>query len=331
MQWNFLAAAGVDAARAWGNLIAAGKPGARGAVVAVLDTGVAYRDWGRYRRSPDFTHTSFVAPYDFVTHNAYPLDREGHGTFITGTVAESTNNGLGLTGLDYNASVMPVRVLDAGGTGDSATISRGITYAVNHGAQVINLSLVFFPGTTASDIPDVIEALQYAHRHGVAVVAAAGNDSAKQLSYPAADPDVISVGATTSDGCLADYSNHGPQLDLVAPGGGDDARIPDRNCHPSRNLPSIFQITLMDPSTPSHFGYPNDYTGTSMSAAHVTGIVAQVIASGVVGAHPTPQKILLRLEKTARAMDGSSPNEYYGYGLVQAGAATALPSGGAGL
>ena len=87
---------------------------------------MAFRNYKQFTKSPDFGRTKFVAPYDFVSHNKYPVDREGHGTFVAGTVAESTNNGYGLTGLAYGASIMPVRILDADGTGDAATISRGI-------------------------------------------------------------------------------------------------------------------------------------------------------------------------------------------------------------
>ena len=194
-------------------------------VIAVLDTGVAYRNWHGFRKSPDFNGTHFVDPYDFVARNAFPLDREGHGTFVAGMIAEATNNRLGLTGLAYGAKIMPVRVLDADGNGDSQTIARGIRYAVKHGAQVINLSLEFDITVTASQIPNIITAINYAHRHGVVVVAAAGNDSSRQLAYPAAAPSVISVGATTLDRCLAGYSNIGAKLDLVAPGGGDDAAL----------------------------------------------------------------------------------------------------------
>ena len=117
---------------------------------------------------------------------------------MAGIIAESTNNGIGLTGLAYGASIMPVRVLDASGEGDEATIARGIRYAVNHGAQVINLSLEFLPSQVSRhEIPEIVSAIDYAHRHGVTVVGAAGNDETHQIAYPARAPDVISVGATT--------------------------------------------------------------------------------------------------------------------------------------
>jgi serine protease len=321
-----LPAAGVNAPEAWANLIAAHRPGGRGVVVAILDTGVAYRNWHQFRKSPGFKGTRFVAPYDFVAHNRYPLDRNGHGTFVAGVVGEATNNGFGLTSLAYGASIMPVRVLNAGGLGDEATIARGIRYAVAHGASIINLSLEFLPSqvTSGTAIPGVVSAIDYAHRRGVTVVAAAGNDQDNVIAYPARVPSVISVGATTRDRCLADYSNGGTGLDLVAPGGGDDAIMPnDPNCYPERNLPSIYQLTLSDPPHWNRFGYPGYYIGTSMSSPEVAATAALVIASGVIGRHPTPDQILARLEQTATPLGSSAPNQFYGYGLLNAGAATA--------
>jgi serine protease len=330
LQWNFLAGTGVDAPAAWAHMFRVHRAGGRGVTIAVLDTGVAYRDWDRFRQAPDFTGTRFVDPYDFVANNPFPLDREGHGTFVTGMIAESTNNGFGLTGLAYGATIMPVRVLDADGNGDSVTIGKGIRYAVAHGAQVINLSLEFDKSVSASDIPEVISALGFAHRHGVVVVAAAGNDSETQLAYPAAVPSVISVGATTRDRCLADYSNGGTRLDLVAPGGGDDASLADDpDCHPFRTLPAVRQMTFqdLDSLTPganaTRFGYPGTY-GTSMAAPAVSATAALVIASGVIGRDPSPERVLTRLEQTATPLGAAArPNVDFGWGLVNAGAATA--------
>ncbi len=328
MQWNLLSAAGVNAPIAWGNLIADHRPGAEGVRVAVLDTGVAYRDWGQFARSPDFAGTRFVAPYDFVARNQFPLDREGHGTFVAGEIAEATNNHFGVTGLAYGATIMPVRVLAADGTGDAATISHGIRYAVEHRARVINLSLEFGIDIQASDIPEIINAIALAHRHGVLVVGAAGNDQASQIAYPARAPGAVAVGATTRDRCLGWYSNVGPGLALVAPGGNDDASLPwDPNCHQARSLPPIYQLTFSDPSNPRQFGYPNDYYGTSMSAAEVSAAAALVIASGVIGSHPTPDQVLAQLEQTAAHLSGTTwPNQTYGYGLLDAGAATTAVS-----
>lgn len=325
MQWNFLPASGVDAPTAWGNLIADHRAGGRGVVVAVLDTGVAYRNWRQFTRSPDLEGTRFVSPYDFVAKDPFPLDREGHGTFVASEIAETTNNHFGLTGLAYGASIMPVRVLAADGTGDAATIARGIRYAVGHGAKVINLSLEFGIGIRSSDIPDIVRAVRFAEQRGVVLVAAAGNDDAPEVAYPARIPGVIAVGATTSDRCLAWYSNTGPGVSLVAPGGDDDATLPsDPDCNPGANLPAINQMTFVNPSNPRRFGYPRGVYGTSMAAPEVSATAALVIASGVIGRHPSPSAVLERLERTAEPIGPSPlPNEAYGYGMLNAGAATA--------
>jgi serine protease len=336
MQWNMLAGAGVDAPQAWANLLADERAGGKGVTVAVLDTGVAYRDWGRFRISPDFRGGRFVAPYDFIAHNRYPLDRNGHGTFVAGAVAERTNNGVGLTGVAYGASIMPVRVLNERGEGAESTIAQGIRYAVDHGARVINLSLEFVLSRvhSASQIPLIVRAVDYARRHRVVVVAAAGNDEAHKVAFPARVPGVISVGATTKDGCQASYSNAGPSLDLVAPGGGDDAAIAsDPACHPNRALPPIYQLTLSDPPFAGNpgrfgrFGYPGYYIGTSMAAPEVSAVAALVIASRVLGPRPTPAQVLRRLQRTATRLPAGATarDDAYGYGLVDAGTATARP------
>jgi serine protease len=223
---------------------------------------------------------------------------------------------------------MPVRVLNAQGTGDAAAISRGIRYATNHGARVINLSLEFTPDVTGAEIPDVLSALQFAASHGVVVVAASGNEGIAHVAYPARAPSVISVGATTRDRCLADYSNDGSKLDLVAPGGGQDADLrSDPDCHPARQLPSIYQMTFFDGANPNHFGFPRGFYGTSMASPHVAATAALVIASGVVGAQPTPNQVRTRLEQTATPLGTSPrPNRSYGWGLLDAAAATAPPA-----
>lgn len=322
-QWNFLSGAGVDAPGAWGNLIADGHPGGRGVVVAVLDTGVAYRNWGQFTRSPDFGGTRFIDPYDFVAGNAFPLDREGHGTFVTGEIAETTNNDYALTGLAYGATIMPVRVLAADGSGTASTIARGIRYAVGHGARIINLSIEFGLDIQPSDIPEVLGAIRYAYHRGVLVVGAAGNDEAEQIAYPARAYGAVAVGATTRDRCLGWYSNVGSTLALVAPGGGDDTgSLNDPNCDPARVLPPLRQLTFPNPSDPRRFGYPGGYYGTSMAAAEVSAAAALVIASGVIGSHPTPAEILKRLEQTATPLGKSVPNRDYGYGLLNAAGAT---------
>jgi serine protease len=329
LQWNFSGPFGIGAPEAWSNVAAAGAAGGRGVVIAVLDTGVAYANRGRFRISPDFGRWQFVKGYDFVGHDPYPNDRNGHGTFVTGTIAEATNNVVGLTGLAFGARVMPVRVLDTAGEGEASTIAEGVRFAVDHGAQVINLSLEFTPGVTASDIPELIEALRYAHRHRVLVVAAAGNEGHAAIAYPAHAPYVVSVGATTERGCLAAYSNEGSGLTLVAPGGGPDADLPgDPNCDPEKSGRDIFQVTFTGSSV-QRFGIPTGYEGTSMATPHVSAAAALVIASGVLGAHPTPAQLTARLRATARKLGGGGDERLYGAGLLDAGAATAPGGPGA--
>ncbi len=330
LQWNFDGLFGVEAPGAWSNLIADHAPGGRGVVVAVLDTGVAYANRGRFRMSPDFYRYQFVAGWDFVAHNRYPNDRNGHGTDVAGTIAEATNNGIGLTGLAYGVRIMPVRVLNSEGNGDAATIARGVRYAVNHGARVINLSLEFPGGITASDIPELISALRYAHRHRVVVVAAAGNEAHSSAAFPARAPDVIAVGASTEHGCLASYSNFGTGVTIVAPGGGPDANLPgDPNCNPDlASGRDVFQVTFLGTS-PRRFGIPGGYEGTSMATPHVAATAAMIIASGVLGRHPTPAQVEARLIATARPLGGPSDSRLYGAGLLDAAAATAPGGPGA--
>jgi serine protease len=330
LQWNFSGPFGVNAPEAWANVAADGAPGGKGVVVAVLDTGVAYENRGRFRRSPDLSRYGFVPGYDFVARDRFPDDRNGHGTFVAGTIAEATNNHYGLTGLAFGARIMPVRVLDSQGEGDASTIAQGVRFAVKHHAQVINLSLEFSSDVTASDIPELIEAVRYANRHGVLVVAAAGNEGHAAIAYPARAPDVIAVGATTERGCLAAYSNDGAGLTLVAPGGGPDADLPgDPNCSPELPMGrDIYQVTFSG-SSPGRFGIPPGYEGTSMASPHVAATAALIIASRVLGRRPTPAQITARLKATARKLGGGGDEGLYGAGLVNAAAATAPGGPGA--
>jgi serine protease len=325
VQWNFTGPFSVNAPAAWQNAINAGAPGGRGVTVAVLDTGVAYARRGKFRKSPDLAKIHFVKGYDFVSHDAYANDRNGHGTHVASTIAEATNNGVGLTGLAYGATIMPVRVLDDHGEGDASDIAAGVRFAVRHGARVINLSLEFSTDVTASEIPELVDALAYAHRRGVFLVGASGNEAHRSVAYPARARYVVSVGATTEHGCLSDFSNQGTGLDIAAPGGGADAVIEDDpDCHPAeRPGRDIYQVTLEGNERNRRFGIPSGYEGTSMAAPHVAAAAALVIATKVIGAHPTPGAIEERLKSTARDLGAPGPDTRYGAGLLDAAAATA--------
>jgi serine protease len=329
LQWNFLpwsgtgtallptSPGGIDAVAAWQHLIAAGRRGARGVVVAVLDTGVAYRNEPpRFRRSPDFTSGQFVKGYDFVANDPLPLDENGHGTHVAGTIAEKTNNGIGLAGLAYRAKLMPVRVLDRNGSGRADEIAKGIHYAVAHGADVINMSFNFGCGKS---VPGIDEELRRAYRHGVVTVASIGNlGSEACVAPPATGPRVIGVGGATEGGCLGSYSLSGKDIDLVAPGGG----APAPGC-PSVSSRPIYQVTLKS-GNPRRFGVPGNYVGTSMAAAHVSGAAAMVLAGGVLPADAGPKArvnaVTRRLRNTARSL--GLPATLQGAGLIDAGRAT---------
>src|SRR5215208_3472281 len=323
-QWNFLDEFGIGMEEAWSLAIQRGAPGGRGAVVALLDSGVAYERRGRYRRAPDLRRSTFVRGYDFVGHDRHPDDVFGHGTHVAGTIAQTTNNNLGTAGIAYRARIMPLRVLDWKGSGDSVAISRAIRYAARHRVDVINLSLEFPSEVRAAEIPDVLAALRYARQKGVTVVAAAGNQADGAVAYPARAGSVIAVGATTANGCEAEYSNAGDDLDVVAPGGGIDAPNDDNpwdaaHCRPDEPGRSIFQQTFTRGVT--HFGLPGGYEGTSMASPHVSGIIALLMATKRLGAHPSPALVEAHLEQTASDIGPPGFDDRYGWGLVNAAAA----------
>jgi serine protease len=322
-QWNLFSPWGINLLEAWTLAAARGAPGGRGAVVALLDSGVAYENRGRYRRAPDLRRSTFIRPWDFIDNDGHPNDSYGHGTHVAGTIAQTTNNGVATAGIAYNAKIMPLRVLDDRGYGDSAAIARAIRYAARYGADVINISLEFPPGVRASEIPDVIRALRYARRHNALVVGAAGNKADVVVAYPARAHSVLSVAATTITGCQADYSNSGDGLDLAAPGGGPDAPNHDSvwdkaHCDPDRPGKPIFQQTFPRRNLVSRFALPDNYEGTSMAAPHVSAIAALVVATNRLGPNPTPAEIEAHLKLTARHTDRP---DRYGAGLVDAAAA----------
>jgi serine protease len=335
-QWNFLPSegessgrvsvspGGIDAIGAWRNLAAVGRPGAAGVTVAVLDTGIAYRDLGSsFVRSPDFAPGQFTKGYDFIDDDRAPLDENGHGTHVAGTIAEKTDNAVALTGLAYRAKLMPVRVLDKHGRGQASDIAKGIRFAVAHRAKVINMSFNFGCG---KEVPEVDEALREAYARGVVTVASAGNIGSETcVSPPATGPRVIGVGGTTEGGCLGNYSLAGKGIDLVAPGGG----TPSPGC-PSVSARPIYQVTLKTDST-QVFAIPSSYVGTSMAAAHVSGVAAMVLAADTYagprfspdrgqGAKPRVNGVAKQLRRTARNLE--LPSTQQGAGLIDAARAT---------
>jgi serine protease len=338
-QWNFLpcgnlcdpaspplpfqSRGGIGMPEAWQRMRALRRPGGAGVKVAVLDTGVAYRNVKRkILKSPDFQAKQIVAGYDFVDKDRFAIDEEGHGTHVAGTIAEQVNNGRGVTGIAYGAKVMPIRVLNNAGQGKAADIGAGIVWAAKRGAKIINMSFEFGPGVkSCADVRSVCRGVRIAARRGALVVAAAGNDFAIPATYPARIPGVVGVGGATEGACVGDYSNIGKGVDIFAPGGqgegGTACRTADR---------PIFQLTYSTKDLKT-FGYPTVYAGTSMAAAHVSAVAALVIASGELGAKPAPSRILCQLSATARRDDLGEPYDpaRWGAGLIDAAAAVSGP------
>ncbi len=328
-QWNFLGGAGgVAIPIAWDALRDANLPG--GAVrgrapeptVAVIDTGIAYTSAPPYRRSPDFRLRQFVPGRDFVDRDPVPADENGHGTHIAGTIAAQVDDSTSFTGLAYGVRMMPVRVLDESGAGTADDIRAGILWAVDQGADLINLSLEFDPGVTScAQVPGVCNAIARARKRRVAVVAAAGNGGADGLgdssvAYPGAVG--IAVGATTVRGCLARYSNWGGGLDMVAPGGGRDSLAPDSQCQAlSEDNPEIVQLSFAPGGGLTSFAAVGEH-GTSMASAHVTGIAALVLATRQLnrkGRPPTVARLEAHLKKSSRPLGEAA---LYGAGLINA-------------
>ena len=211
---------------------------------------------------------------------------------------------------------MPVRVLDRHGSGEADDIAKGIRFAVAHDADVINMSFNF---GCAKRVPGVDEELRRAYRKGVVTVASIGNlGSETCVSPPATGPRVIGVGGSTEGGCLGSYSLTGDGIDVLAPGGG----TPASGC-PSISSRPIYQVTLIGGST-NRFGEPDTYVGTSMAAAHVAGVAAMTLASGVLKADGSPKRtvngVTQRLRETARSL--GLPDTQQGAGLIDAAKAT---------
>jgi subtilisin family serine protease len=179
--------------------------GSASVVVAVLDTGV---DAGH----PDL-RGAVVPGFDIVNNDTHPQDDNGHGTAAAGVIAARTNNVQGEAGVCWNCAIMPVKVLGANGSGTTSAIASGILWAVDHGADVINLSLGGTGTTTA-----LADAVAHAASQGVVVVAAAGNNGNTKPFYPAAYPQVISVAGTNSSDRRYDWSNYGSWVQVAAPG-----------------------------------------------------------------------------------------------------------------
>jgi subtilisin family serine protease len=258
--------------------------GSDGLVLAVLDSGV------------DFNHPDLAGRllpgWDFVRGDAVPDDEHGHGTMVAGVAAARTNNERGVAGVAWKGWILPVKVLDAGGSATDANIAAGITWAVDHGADVINISL---GGPGASSVLQA--AVDYATARDAVVVAAAGNDGNSVPHYPAAARGVIAVGATDSGGRLAYFSNFGDWVDVVAPG-----------------------VSVM--TTVKGPGEQYDRkSGTSFSSPLVAGVIL-LMRSADPGV--TQATVVDRLRRSALDLGLPGFDSFFGSGLVNASAALRL-------
>jgi serine protease len=309
LQWDMPM---IQAPEAWNDTLGAGV------TIAIVDTGVAFENYGNFARDPELSHTTFVDPYDATKDDPHPNDENGHGTHVTGTLAQDWNDGVGVAGLAPAAAIMPVKVCVPSGCPDDL-IAQGVRWAVDHGATVINISL---GGASLANVER--NALQYAEDNGVVVVAAAGNAYAgiASLQYPARVDSVIAVGAVDFAGHLTPYSNygkheHGGGLYLVAPGGNTHADL-NNDGNPDGILQSTYATTC-DGGTPDYTVFKDCYLeGTSMATPHVTGVVA-LLLSKFPGL--TPQEVRTVLACSARDAGPPGPDDHYGAGIVQAATA----------
>ncbi|QCU89794.1 S8 family serine peptidase [Thiomicrorhabdus sediminis] len=289
LQWHLQS---VQAEQAWqfttGNNVA----------VAVLDTGLKPGGNDGVRVCEPFIGK------DIVSNDNDPNDGDGHGTHVSGTIAQNSDNATGVAGLAYGACVVPVKVLNDSGSGSFADIAEGIYYAVANGAKVINMSLGTNARFALTNDPIMDPALDYAFSKGVTVVAASGNDGhRKNVSYPAIYPTTIAVGATDYRNQLTRYSNQGQGLDMVAPGG--DVKRDDNGDGYGDGV-----LQEMNAGTWNYYFL----NGTSMASPHVAAAAALLLAKEP---NLSVTQVKQRLFDYAQDLGKGGYDSQYGHGLLQ--------------
>jgi serine protease len=327
------------------------KGGAQTVTVAVLDTGVAYKDalfeytagaWvgplgfypglGRitvpYATAPDLGGGSrIVAPRDFIWNGTDPVDTDGHGTHVAGTIGQLTDNGLGAAGVAFNVRIMPVKcitgnwddIFNSPNVGTDSVVAQAIRYAADNGAKVINLSLGRNGGPPA---PVVGDAMRYAVSRGVFIAVAAGNDyedgnPVERIAEQAAPINgAMVVAAVGPDGNRAFYSGVQSYVEIAAPGG--NSRLPDGGVIQQTYDRATSEQYLLPPSL---YGPPRfdvfafrSFQGTSMATPHVAGLAALLISQGVT----SPAAVEAAIKRFATDRGPAGRDDEYGAGLVDA-------------
>lgn len=245
-------------------------------LVAVVDTGI-------YWSHPDIAPNYVPLGYDWVNKDPDPMDDNGHGTHVAGTIAAAINNSIGIAGL-ANVRIMAEKVLDQYGSGTASDIAEGIIHAVDNGAKIINLSL----GATFNT-QTMYEAVRYAFDHGVLVVAAAGNSASNVKQYPAGYDEVVAVSATNMQDSLAGFSNYGGWVDVAAPG-----------------------VHIYSTWINNSYVY---LSGTSMASPHVAGVAALIWSRFL---NMTRDQVWAQLQYTADDLGAPGFDVYYGFGRINA-------------
>ena len=258
--------------------------GASSIIVAVLDTGVDYQH-------PDL-QGKLLGGYDFVNSDSNPSDDNGHGTGVSGLIASSTNNSTGMAAVAWGTPVLPVKVLDAAGSGSHSAIAKGINYAADQGARVINLSL---GGTSSSST--LQSAVDYAWNKGAVIIAAAGNNGNSTPVYPAACANVVAVSATNSADLRPSWSNYGTYVDVAAPG---------------ENILSTYRGTYYYLS------------GTSFSSPITSGVAALMVS---VSPGLTNTQVVDLLQKNSDDIGATGYDPEYGHGRINAYRAVTAAAG----
>jgi len=258
------------------------------------------------KQVPDLAGTAFTHGETFVSGALKDgLDDHLHGTHVAGTIAQTTHNALGVTGVAYESTIMPLKVLGGDGRGSVPGIANAIRYAADHGAHVINMSL-------GGPLPSSVlgKAVAYAHEKGVTVVCAAGNEKRSRVGYPAGHDGAVAVAAVDGTGHRSWYSNWGKDLDVSAPG-GDTREDKNGDGFPDGVLQNT--ILLQNPLGSEYMWLQ----GTSMASPHAAGVAALIVSRGITN----PDEVERILKKTAKHPNNVEWDKEYGAGVIDALAA----------